>query len=198
MPPGGDEWFAVLNKPQDGRYNDNGVVFESAEHSTDLFVEKTADFTRRASANPELFFTFVGTNTPHNPPDVADHYKDAFAQVSLPRTESFNEEDVSDKPRWVRDHGLLEEGRVASLERAYRERLASMLSVVDLLRETTATLEETGELNNAYIFFASDNGYHLGQHRLPRGKVTPYEEDTSIPLMYEVPGYRWDGCCRSW
>lgn len=64
-----------------------GWLFESAEHSTDLFAEKTAGFIRRASANPEPFFAFVGTNAPYNPPDVADRYEDAFARVSLPRPE---------------------------------------------------------------------------------------------------------------
>ncbi len=67
VPPGWDEWFAVLDKPEDGRYNDNGVVFESAEHSTDLFAEKTADFIRRASANPEPFFAFAGDQRPTQP-----------------------------------------------------------------------------------------------------------------------------------
>ena len=45
-----------------------------------------------------------------------------------------------------------------------------MLSVEDLLRQTIATLEETGELKNTYIFFTSDNGFHMGNHRLAPGE----------------------------
>jgi hypothetical protein len=63
-----------------------------------------------------------------------------------------------------------------------------MLSVEDLLRETIATLQDTGELNNTYIFFTSDNGYHLGNHRLGLGKRAPYEEDIGVPLMVRGPG----------
>jgi hypothetical protein len=67
-----------------------------------------------------------------------------------------------------------------------------MLSVEDLLEQTIATLQETGELDNTYIFFTSDNGFHLGNHRLrvtaPVDKKTPYEEDIGVPLMVRGPG----------
>ena len=64
-----------------------------------------------------------------------------------------------------------------------------MLSVEDLLRQIITTLQETGELNNTYIFFTSDNGFHLGNHRVyPGGKWLPYEEDIGVPLMVRGPG----------
>ena len=78
--------------------------------------------------------------------------------------------------------------RIAEFEQEYRARLRSMLSVEDLLRKTIATLQETGELDNTYIFFTSDNGYHLGNHRLGLGKRAPYEEDIGVPLMVRGPG----------
>jgi hypothetical protein len=64
-----------------------------------------------------------------------------------------------------------------------------MLPVEDLLRQVIATLEETGELSNTYVFFTSDNGFHQGQHRLaPGDKKTPYEEDIGVPLIVRGPG----------
>ena len=74
------------------------------------------------------------------------------------------------------------------MQGAYRQRLRSMLSVEDLLEQIVATLDQTGELENTYIFFTSDNGYHLGNHRLGLGKRTPYEEDIGVPLMVRGPG----------
>jgi hypothetical protein len=44
----------------------------------------------------------------------------------------------------------------------YLKRLRPMLSIKDLLEQTKATPQETGELEDTYIFFTSDNGFHLG------------------------------------
>lgn len=37
-----------------------------------------------------------------------------------------------------------------------------MLSVDDLVEKIVKGLEVRGELDNTYIFFTSDNGYHTG------------------------------------
>jgi hypothetical protein len=63
-----------------------------------------------------------------------------------------------------------------------------MLSVEDLLEQIVTTLDQTHELTNTYIFFTSDNGYHMGNHRLGHNKKTPYEEDIGVPLMVRGPG----------
>lgn len=49
-------------------------------------------------------------------------------------------------------------------------------------------LEDNGLLDNTYIFFTSDNGYHVGQHRMVPGKGCPYEEDINVPMMVRGPG----------
>jgi N-acetylglucosamine-6-sulfatase len=49
-------------------------------------------------------------------------------------------------------------------------------------------LREGGELDNTYIFFTSDHGFHLGEHRLGAGKWTAYEEDVRVPLVVRGPG----------
>jgi hypothetical protein len=63
-----------------------------------------------------------------------------------------------------------------------------MLSVEDLLKQIIGTLDRTGQLENTYIFFTSDNGYHMGNHRLGANKKAPYEEDIGVPLMVRGPG----------
>jgi N-acetylglucosamine-6-sulfatase len=49
-------------------------------------------------------------------------------------------------------------------------------------------LDSVGQLNNTYIVFTSDNGFHLGQHRLNHGKETGFEEDIHTPLLIRGPG----------
>jgi arylsulfatase A-like enzyme len=45
-----------------------------------------------------------------------------------------------------------------------------------------------GQLENTWIFFTSDNGFHLGEHRMGWGKQSPYEEDIALPLVVRGPG----------
>lgn len=48
-------------------------------------------------------------------------------------------------------------------------------------------LEELKVLENTYVIFTSDNGYHLGEHKLPFGKGEPYETDIRLPMYIRGP-----------
>jgi arylsulfatase A-like enzyme len=197
-PPGWDEWYVMmgnhwnLSDPTTGKMNDGGQETTLGGHSNDVFADKASDFIRRSSVNPAPFFVVVGTAAPHAPPDVAARYQNSFVDTPLPSLDNFNEQDVSDKPEWVQSYDTLSPAEIEDMQTLYRERLRSMLSVEDLLEQTITTLQETRELDNTYIFFTSDNGFHLGEHRLkvtaPVDKRTPYEEDIGVPLMVRGPG----------
>ena len=187
-PPGWDEWFVLQGDESKNQVNDDGRSITLTGHSTDAFANEATDFIRRSSANAAPFFVTVGTKAPHRPPEVADRHLSSFVDTPLPRPPNFDEPDVSDKARWLQSYPPLTQAQIDYAQTLYRERLRSMLSVEDLLEQTIATLQETGELGNTYIFFTSDNGFHLGEHRLPRGKRTSYEEDISVPLMVRGPG----------
>ena len=49
-------------------------------------------------------------------------------------------------------------------------------------------LKSDATLENTYIFFSSDNGFHMGQHRFNQGKETAYEEDIAVPMIVRGPG----------
>jgi arylsulfatase A-like enzyme len=49
-------------------------------------------------------------------------------------------------------------------------------------------LQKSGQLDNTYVVFTSDNGFHLGQHRMVSGKQSAYDEDIRVPLMVRGPG----------
>ena len=70
----------------------------------------------------------------------------------------------------------------------YRDRLRSMLAVDEMVGRLMDALDKRGELENTFIFFTSDNGWHAGEHRLDTGKWTPYEEDVRVPLIVRGPG----------
>lgn len=70
----------------------------------------------------------------------------------------------------------------------YRSRLRALQGVDELVDSLMERLEQSGELDNTYIIYTSDNGFHIGQHRLPPGKTCGYEEDIRVPLLIRGPG----------
>jgi arylsulfatase A-like enzyme len=53
------------------------------------------------------------------------------------------------------------------VDKLYQSRLKSLLSVDDLVEEMIQTLDDLEILDNTYVIFTSDNGFRLGQFRIP-------------------------------
>lgn len=202
VPRGWDEWYALMNRPDptfygyyDYRLNENGTVvpYGSApeDYQTDVLAQKANDFVRRASADPAgaPFFLYLAPEAPHNPFTPAPRHEGAYPEVEgVPRTAAFDEANVSDKPSWIRARPRLSAGQKASLDRIYRERAKTLLGLDDMVSSLVEELRATGELENTYVVFTSDNGYHTGHRRAFQGKGTAYEEDVRVPLLVRGPG----------
>ncbi len=191
VPPGWSDWYAIAGDYRSTRLNENGeITYYDPErhHLDDVLAERAAGYVRRAAGDDPPFFMWLGTQAPHAPATPAPRHQGAFAGVSLPKPPSFDEGDVSDKPDWISDNPPLERRWSASMEDLYRERLRSLLAVDEMVGRLTNALRKGGELENTYIFFTSDNGYHMGTHRLTTGKWTAYEEDIRVPLIVRGPG----------
>lgn len=202
VPPGWKEWFGFFDVPQDAnntpygmynyRVNDNGrsVRYGSRtdDYQTDVLAEKATSFIRRGRRSSSPFFLFLTPTAPHVPTVAAERHKDRLLGLAAPRSPAFNEVDTSDKPRWVRGVPPLSEGRIAQVDETYRKQAEMLLAVDEMLGALVKTLRETGELQNTYIIFTSDHGYHAGEHRLTRMKLTPYAASSRIPLLIRGPG----------
>jgi N-acetylglucosamine-6-sulfatase len=191
VPAGWDDWYAIAGGHTSVDLNKNGHIRRydpERYHLDDVLADKAAGYVRRSSDDGAPFFMWVGTQAPHAPATPAPRHEETFPEARLPRSPSFDEEDVSDKPDWVRDNPSLDQGWIAPMEDLYRKRLQSMLAVDEMVGRLVAALKARGELENTYIFFTSDNGWHAGEHRLTPGKWTAYEEDTRVPLIVRGPG----------
>jgi N-acetylglucosamine-6-sulfatase len=203
IPPGWDEWFHTGSfggaRYFDYAVNDNGqlVQYGSApeDYVTDVLTAEALDFIDRAEANDAqpFFLTFTpgaphGDRARNGPPVPAPRHADMFAGAQAPRTPSFNEADISDKPPPVGTAPLLTAAQIAAIDSEYQKRLEALQAVDEGVGRIVEALAARGELDDTYLVYTSDNGYHLGQHRFPGSKFQVYEEDIRVPLLIRGPG----------
>ncbi|MEW5915451.1 MAG: sulfatase, partial [Gemmatimonadota bacterium] len=205
VPPGWSVWHGTYDNENyyNYRVNENGTVRQygdrAEDYETDVHAGSIVRFLEEAETrDAEPWFIYFAPYAPHGDPRLglgqegpavpAPRHRTAFASALAPRTPSFNEADVSDKPPAIRQRASLTPGQTAILDYLYRERLRSLLAVDEAIERFVRTLTRLGELPNTYIVFTSDNGYHVGQHRFMTGKLNMYEEDTRVPAMVRGPG----------
>jgi N-acetylglucosamine-6-sulfatase len=198
VPPGWDQWFApVAGRPYWNRnytVNDNGRLRyygkRRKDYLTDVLRRWSVDYVDQQADQQDPFFLYVVPYAPHAPFVPPARYKRIVQRKSLrvPRTPDFNENDVSDKPTTVSKRPRLTKRQKQKLDTYYRRRAASVRGVDDLVGGVLNALSASGQLDNTYVFFTSDNGFHLGQHRLPAGKYTPYQTDIHMPMLVRGPG----------
>jgi N-acetylglucosamine-6-sulfatase len=194
VPPGWDRFAAYLddgNLNRDRiRYNDNGRVksFNKNQiHESDFLAKEATEWVgRRSGPHVAPFFAMIAPHTPHQPVEVAPRHEGMFRNKPLPRPPSFNERDVSDKPHRVRRRPLTNDERRRMADH-YRQALASLQAVDDLVRKVLGKLKDRGELDNTYVIYTTDNGWMYGVHRL-EGKKHHYEESSRLPLIVRGPG----------
>jgi N-acetylglucosamine-6-sulfatase len=193
---GWTDWYGVDTPASSWTLNENGSRRTYPQDPTlpgykpweNVLGDKAVQFVGDAHASGRPFFLWYGTHAPHSPELVAPRDKDRVGTWPAYDPPGFNERDVSDKPRWVRQQPLRSSAQQQALKQKRQERLTSMLAVSRNLTRLKTKLKETGELSNTYLILTSDNGYHLGQHRLGAGKMTAYEEDMRVPLAISGPG----------
>jgi N-acetylglucosamine-6-sulfatase len=205
IPPGWNDWHAAISLSYFVyKMNDNGTVnwygSRPADYQTDVFTRKAKEEIRDL-AGRRPFFLWVSYFAPHvagpheyddppgfGTPHPAPKYQNLFTNEHLPTPPSFNEVDVSDKPLAIRNRAPLTQRRIAAMREAYQQELESLLSVDDGVEKIVDELRATGQLENTVIIFTNDNGYFHGEHRIPSGKVLPYEQSIRVPLLVRGPG----------
>lgn len=187
VPPGWDDWQTVVGTFEDHQISNNGVLEDNPGNSTVSWGDRAERLIGEQSPE-EPFMLWIGVDAPHFPPEVEEQYANLFPDRKAPRGENFDEEDVSGKPAHIRALGRLSAANIEKIDQLYRDRLRCAVSIKDLILRIVNALSNSGMLENTYIIHTSDQGYHLGNHRYIQGKLTPYEEDISIPLYIRGPG----------
>ena len=194
IPPGWDVWVSPVQGSPYASYrytlNRNGAFVKhgskAEDYMTDVLSKEAVDFVRSSGGQP--FFLYLATYAPHKPATVAKRHAGLFPGLKAPRTPSFNEAVVSDKPARIRNLKPLKPEQIAAMDVLYRKQALSLQAVDEAVAALVEALRETGQLDNTFLVFTSDNGFHLGQHRLEPGKYTVYEPDVHVPLLVRGPG----------
>ena len=200
VPPGWDLWYAFTKvRYYNYTINENGKLLdfghEPADYSTDVLKERAVRFIKDQAGSAQPFFMLIATKAPHGqgeegqkePAIPAPAYASAFADLKLPKTPAYDEEDASDKPPLVARSPRLNDALKTQIEESYRAELQSLRSVDDLVGSVEDALNTAGKLDNTVIVYTSDNGYAYGDHRL-FGKNSVYEPSIKVPLVVKGPG----------
>ena len=210
VPAGWSEWHAAAPDTQevyDYTLNNDGKLatygHAAADFKQDVLTQKAVDFVDRRAPKAKPFFLWLTYTAPHaggpnpNPQPPANcqdtakpapRHAHAFDSEPLPKPPNFNEQNVSDKPAAIQRPPLLGAGQIADIQRKYRCRLESILSVDEGVKQLVDALRASGELNNTLVIYTSDNGFFHGEHRIPGGKMHIYEESIRVPLEMRGPG----------
>ena len=194
VPSGWDRWYVggMAHASYDYELNENGRIVaygtEPEDYLNDVLTDKAVRTIREFNAEGAPFFVYVLPYTPHSPSVAAPRHLGMFGDAKAPRGPTFNEADRSDKPAFIRSFAPLNVEQIAYIDDEYRRRLASLQAIDDMVERLVAALEAAGQLDNTYVIYSSDNGFHMGQHGLPAGKNFPYEEDIRVPMVVRGPG----------
>ena len=193
-PPGWDRWFAHAGIPHyyDYKINDDSTVrrfgSSTADYETDVIANHAQNFIGTSVRTGKPFFAYVAPKAPHGPYTPARRDKHTFDGLKAPRAPSFNEKNVADKPPWIRKLPRLTADGITAIDNRAEKRAETLQALDDLVAGIVGKLVDSGVLSNTYVFFTSDNGFHMGEHRILGGKGRLYEESIRVPLLVRGPG----------
>lgn len=206
---------------ENGKLRDFG--FKNSDYQTDVLADYAKQFIRMHTGtfDKDPFFMIVTPIAPHVEVPLSaflketEDYTDHFAETIRParrhahlvdgdlsngempdlvHTPAFNEFDLSDKPAFVQALPLLDNLDFDNVNKQFKDQLASIIAVDDMVGEMVSLLKNRGEFENTTIIFTSDNGYLHGQHRLS-SKLFAYEESIRVPLIISRLGRMDVGDC---
>ncbi|KAG2412904.1 hypothetical protein HFD88_010462 [Aspergillus terreus] len=181
--------------------NGGEPVSYAGQYITDVMTEKAHGFLDEALADERPWMMTVAPVAPHSngtleihsgvfwqsQPEYAPRHAHMFKDYKIPRDASFNAA-IDGGVSWIGKLDALNDSVIEYHDEYQRCRLRSLQAVDEMVDSLVSRLEEAGVLDNTYIFYSTDNGYHISQHRLAPGKECGFDTDIHIPLYVRGPG----------
>jgi N-acetylglucosamine-6-sulfatase len=195
IPPGWTDWAGTGKAYAEYGYklDEEGtpVAYGSAprDYLTDVLARRGEAFIDAAAGTDEPFVLELATFAPHRPAVPAPRDLDAFPHDRAPRGPAYDRAN-GNAPPWLAGRRPLPARTRRWIDRRHRDRARSVLAVDRLLAGVEAHLRADGLDRDTYVVFSSDNGFHMGEHRLLPGKLTAFDTDVRVPLIIAGPGIR--------
>ncbi len=177
---GGGDYFEPL-------LNVNGTWVEYTDYFTYVVRDHALDFLAQAGQRDQPFLLIFALHAPHSPADPAPGDESLYLDLPVQRPPNFDEADVSDKPAWLQETSPLTSEQVTRLDEFRLKQLQSLNAADEVIESVLEELDRQGTLDNTVVFFLSDNGVVLGEHRLERVKRVVYQEAVHVPFALRYP-----------
>jgi arylsulfatase A-like enzyme len=189
---GWTEWDVAGNGYPEFNYdlNENGKLVHhgntAADYLTDVLSGLGQAFIKQSSAKP--FMIEIASFAPHAPYTPAPRHAALFAGLTYPRTPAFASRPTATDPAWMQALPALTAAQITNMNHAFRLRAQAVQAVDEMIGALRQALTASGHDKDTYIFFGSDNGYHMGEHSQLPGKMTAFNTDIHVPLIVIGPG----------
>jgi N-acetylglucosamine-6-sulfatase len=193
VPPGWNEWDVAGNGYPEFNYNlnENHQVKHygntPADYLTDVLSAKGQNFITASAGTHSPFFLEIATFAPHAPYTPAPSDANAFPGLTAPKGPTYDTL-PSDPPPWLAARQPLNPKQQNRINTIFRKRVQDVQAVDRMIGSLQDTLDKAGVSGATDIVFSSDNGFHLGEYRLPPGKMTAFDTDVHVPLVAAGPG----------
>jgi N-acetylglucosamine-6-sulfatase len=191
-PPGWTEWDVAGDPYSEFNYDldQNGRLVSygdsPSDYLTDVLADRGVRFIRQATNANHPFMLEIATYAPHAPATPAPRDLHHLRGLTAPETPAFNFANLN-PPTWLANLPPLDSGALGRLNYQFRNRATSVEAVDDLIARIENTLANRDVADNTYLVFSSDNGFHMGDHRLLQGKLTAFDTDIRVPLIVVGP-----------
>lgn len=194
IPKGYDYFYGLHGNSKYYNYslNANGIIESFGDDPEDYYtnvIRKQAKEFLSKQTKEKPFLAIVSTPSCHAPFTPEEKYRDTLKNFSAPRSKNFNEGAKQGEKHWLMTMkpNILSDATIEKIDEFYHRRLETLLTVDDLVEDLVQQLEYQDLLDDTFIIFTSDNGYHLGNWAMPWDKRLPYETDIKVPLIIRGP-----------